>query len=247
MNIPSAQVLLRSWEEGAGSHSIRRALALLDAASPEPGTGDWATVPVGARDAGLLALYEALFGGDLNTVTDCPRCGQTLESTFLAPDVGAAAASAPMVRAPLHFRLRPFALEYRLPTSQDLLAIVEAAEPSTGSTLQLLRRCVLAARRGERPTAVEDLPDEIIRQLGAAIAQQDPGAIIRIDLSCPACTHTWNVEFDIVSHILGELDDWAERTLAEVHILASAYGWREPEILDLSPSRRQSYIEMVQA
>jgi hypothetical protein len=27
-------------------------------------------------------------------------------------------------------------------------------------------------------------------------------------------------------------------------MLASAYGWREPDILSLSPARRQTYVEM---
>jgi hypothetical protein len=33
--------------------------------------------------------------------------------------------------------------------------------------------------------------------------------------------------------------------LAEVHVLAGAYGWSEDAILALSPSRRQHYIALV--
>jgi hypothetical protein len=35
--------------------------------------------------------------------------------------------------------------------------------------------------------------------------------------------------------------------LRDVHELASAYGWRESEILALSPQRRQAYLELVRA
>lgn len=247
MDTPNAPMLLRLWEEGVGSHPIRRALALLDAASHEPEAGRWASAPVGARDAGLLALYEALFGADLNTVTDCPRCGDTLESSFLARETGGASPPVPVVPATLRFRSDGFELEYRLPSSEDLLAIIETPEPSLGATQHLLRRCVLSARRGDRATALEDVSEEVVRALGVAMAEQDPGAIVRISLACPTCAHAWDVDFDIVLHILGELDDWAERTLVEVHVLATAYGWGEREILDMSPTRRLSYIEMVQA
>jgi hypothetical protein len=32
----------------------------------------------------------------------------------------------------------------------------------------------------------------------------------------------------------------------EVHLLASAYGWRESDILAMTPWRRQLYLELVQ-
>jgi hypothetical protein len=35
--------------------------------------------------------------------------------------------------------------------------------------------------------------------------------------------------------------------LREVHVLASANGWSEAEILALSPQRRQRYLEIVTA
>jgi hypothetical protein len=42
-----------------------------------------------------------------------------------------------------------------------------------------------------------------------------------------------------------ELDEWAERTLHEIHVIASNYGWSESEILELSARRRQTYVEMI--
>jgi hypothetical protein len=75
--------------------------------------------------------------------------------------------------------------------------------------------------------------------------EHDPGADVRIGLSCPACQHGWTLGFDIVSFIWGEIEDWAQRLLADVHVLAQAYGWSERDILALSPTRRQLYLEMV--
>jgi hypothetical protein len=39
----------------------------------------------------------------------------------------------------------------------------------------------------------------------------------------------------------------AKRLLAEVHLIASAYGWSEAEILGLSRARRDFYLDMVRA
>ena len=52
--------------------------------------------------------------------------------------------------------------------------------------------------------------------------------------------------FDIVSFFWAEIDAWARRVLREVNVLARAYGWRESDILALSPVRRQIYLSMVQ-
>jgi hypothetical protein len=44
-----------------------------------------------------------------------------------------------------------------------------------------------------------------------------------------------------------EIDARARALLAEVHTLASAYGWSEGEILSLGAARRASYLAMVGA
>ncbi len=56
----------------------------------------------------------------------------------------------------------------------------------------------------------------------------------------------FSVAFDIVSFLWNELNAWAIRTLREVHILASAYGWSETDILAMSPWRRQFYLEVLE-
>ncbi len=92
---PSSEQLLRIWEESAGSHPIRRALALLDAVWPETDVGRWARAPIGTRDGWLLTLHESLFGPQLETVTACPQCGESLESSFTTRDVGGRTPGAP--------------------------------------------------------------------------------------------------------------------------------------------------------
>ena len=83
---------------------------------------------------------------------------------------------------------------------------------------------------------------EAITQRMAAV---DPQADIRLKVTCPACQHTWLASFDTVHFFWDEIDAWARRTLQEVHVLASAYGWSETDILKLSAWRRRAYIELV--
>jgi hypothetical protein len=77
------------------------------------------------------------------------------------------------------------------------------------------------------------------------MAQADPQAEVQLALTCPACQHEWLATFDILSFFWIEINAWALRLLQEVHRLASAYGWRETDILGLSSWRRQFYLEMI--
>ena len=83
--------------------------------------------------------------------------------------------------------------------------------------------------------------------LTEAMAEADPQSHLELALSCPSCQLDWQSVFDIASYLWSEIETWALRILSEVHILASAYGWRETEILALSPLRRQLYLERVAA
>ena len=244
MDLPGAELLLRVWEEQYAAHPIRRALALLDAGWPNAGAGAWSRAPVGERDAALLLLYERLFGAQLQTVTHCPRCSERLESSFSPAAVGARVPSLPPAPAWFTLHERDYEIEFRLPDSEDLLTVARAAADALP---QLLQRCIgRVSREGERLDA-EKLPPAVMRRLQEEMAQRDPAADIRISLSCPACAHEWELGFDIVAHLWDELEDWAQRAVAEVHVLAGAYGWSERDILALSPTRRRCYLDMVQA
>lgn len=244
MNAPDAEVLLRVWEENAGAHPIRRALALLDCAWPETGGAAWAQAPVGVRDGCLMRLYEILFGEQLHTVTRCPACGERLESSFRIQDIRVRPPALPQPGATLALRYERYEMIYRLPNSEDLLRLADGGEQRETA---LLRQCVVGASRDGAAVETETLPPEALAGLAAEMARQDPDADVRIGLSCVGCRHAWSVGFDIISHFWGELEDWAQRILADVHLLARAYGWAEREILALSPTRRRLYLDMVRA
>jgi hypothetical protein len=145
---------------------------------------------------------------------------------------------------PLEFSLNvaEYMVRFRPPNSADLVAC--GGQDMTAIQKQLFSRCVIAAESQSQPIPAEQLPEEVVHTLIEEMAKVDPQAILEIDLCCPACDHRWREAFDIVSFFWSEIDAWARRTLREVHILATAYGWRESDVLSLSPWRRQLYIEM---
>jgi hypothetical protein len=235
--------LLRIWEETRLSHPVRRALSLLDASWPEVDPEAWADLPVGRRDACLVHLYEMLFGPDFQTIASCPRCGERIEAGFTAGQTGFGPFELPGPSKTYQLRDGGYEIQYRLPNSADLLALAEAGGVATAS--QLVERCVEWAMHLDRPMQAADLPDPVVARLAEAASQHDPNAEMSVGLACPACGHEWAPLFDVTAYLSAELDDWAQRLLADIHALALAYGWSEPQILELSHARRRLYLEMV--
>jgi len=50
--------------------------------------------------------------------------------------------------------------------------------------------------------------------------------------------------FDIARYLWSEVHAWALRFLREVDLIARTYHWREEDILALTPTRRQAYLEL---
>jgi|SRR5580658_223565 hypothetical protein len=244
MQIPDASTLLSVWETGASEPLLLKALLLLATAYPERSMEEWTHATVGERDACLLDLRERLFGSTLEMLADCPGCRQTLEVAFKTSDLGAQfsqrASRGRLVRG-------GFEIEYHLPASDDLLAVAQSDPGSDArpASALLLERCIVSGTRDGAEIAPRALPEEIREAIEAAMAELDPGADLSVMLECAHCGRRWQKVFDIVSHLWSDLEDWAQRSLREVHLLASAYGWSERSILSMSPGRRQIYMEMV--
>jgi hypothetical protein len=239
MGTLTASELLDVWERGLARPLPQRVLALLAAAHPEASVEDLAKLPIGRRDGHLLQLRERLFGPQLTAVTQCPTCGEQVESTFRINDIRLA--DGPVAGGMHSAQIDGYSASFRLPNSADLLALTD---PRTARET-LLARCLAEVRNanGEALT-VESLPDQVVAAIAAQMAAADPQADIELRLACPACDHRWPAMFDIASFLWKELHAWALRTLRDVHSLARAYGWREADILALSPTRRQAYLDL---
>jgi hypothetical protein len=244
VNTPSAAALLVAWERGRSQAPVERGLTLLAAACPGTPVDELAQRPVGRRDGELLALRRRLFGSRLTALSGCPACRARLEFAFDVEDVEVEGAAAQA--GGFGLRVDGFELRFRLPDSLDLLHALTEDEPETCRRL-LLDRCLLAARQGEQDRAAAELPVAVADRLAEAMAEVDPQADVRLALACPACGEQWQATFDIVAFLWSELAAWAERTVRDVHALASAYGWSESELLAMHPERRRLYLELTGA
>jgi hypothetical protein len=242
MRVLSPAELLDAWEHGLARRPEQRALALLGAACPEVPTDALARWSIGQRDGQLLTLREWTFGSRLSAVTTCPGCGEQLELTFDAADIRSTLPSAPSEG--LSLSVDDYLVRFRVPNTLDVAVSVDDGDVAA-IRQALLERCVGEARRGDESVAAADLPTSVIERVLAAMGEADPQADVELALQCTACKLEWLATFDIVAFFWSEIQSWAYRILHDVHVLASAYGWREEEILALSPWRREFYLEAV--
>ena len=135
-------------------------------------------------------------------------------------------------------------VEFRIPNGSDVVAIEAAGKIATARAM-LLARCVTQATRDGKPVASNELPPAVVEAVTARMAELDPQADVAVDVDCPWCNHGWREPFDIVTFFWNELSVRARRIFGDVHLLASAYGWSEREILQLTPARRAAYLEML--
>lgn len=238
----TAGQLLTLWEEGLGLPPWQRALVLLAAAFPQASPEDLARLPLGQRDARLLSLRQSVFGPRLTSLAACPSCAEKLELSFGVEDIRVLEPQ-PGDQEPLSLDTGEVRATFRLPNSLDLADISRLGDPAE-ARLRLAARCLISAEVEGEPRAASQLPGPALAAIADKMAAADPQAEVQIALSCPNCGQRWTSAFDILSYFWSEVDAWARRTLREVHLLASAYGWREADILALSPWRRQAYLQM---
>lgn len=220
--------ILDARDAGAGRSATARAL-LLASLDGEDATD----LPLGLRDARLLALRHAWFGASVDCLAECERCAETIEVGF---DVRAIRAPAAAVGAVVTVAADGRDWRVRVPTSRDLLA-AETRRTAAEARMVLLDRCLVEP---------EGTPDEAAAlAIADAVAASDAQADVLLDVACPACGERAALPFDIAGHLWTELDRWADAMLDDVHALATAYGWSEADVLRLPATRRLAYLERV--
>jgi hypothetical protein len=230
----SGSALLSLWERGMHQHPLERPLTILFAANPGRDPEQLRALSVGRRDEELLRLRDQTFGGRISGVVDCPSCAEALELSF---------DTAELAPPPVDGRHAQHSLAvgqqlvvFRLPTAADVAALAGEADVDR-AMFALLERCVASP-------PLCDLSEAARRAVSERMAELDPLADLEIAVVCPTCGHAAAACFDIASFLWIEIDSAARRTLEHVHALASAYGWREADVLELSPVRRRLYLEL---
>lgn len=240
----AVETLLNIWEVGQQQHPVDRALTILAATYPDMSRDELARLSIGQRDARLLRIYEQTFDPQLVCATNCPQCQEALEFVLLTAEIRPADDEEPLERDYL-LQVNDYTLHFRLPNSFDLAAIARQTGNSMTARHLLLERCVLEATYQGEAFAVADLAAPVTAELVAQMARLDPQAEIVLNLDCPACRHTWSALLDIVVFLWSRITAQAKRLLHDVHTLARAYGWREADILAMSATRRQFYLDIV--
>jgi hypothetical protein len=239
------QAILSAWERGRRQPPVERALTLLRDALPAEAAAAPAEWSVGRRDAYLLGVHSATFGERIVAVTACQRCGEQLDLAFRVADIRCPPEGV-AERHELSDEPSGHRVVFRLPSSVDLRAAAACDDPDFARRA-LAERCVLVAERDGEAVPAAMLPQETIDRLAEAMARRDPQADVRFAMACPACEHRWQVQFDVADFLWREVEAKARRLLSDIHTLARAYGWREPDILALSDERRQTYLELLTA
>ena len=212
--------LLAAWEAALPRPRRDRALVLAGVVTGVS-TDGLQDLPIGAVDAYLLDLREGCFGAMLDCLVDCPGCGEELEANVDVAELR----FPPAEEHTREVNVGGRSLVVRALTSRDLLA--------TGDRGSLVRRCL----------AEGDVTDDVLDLVGNIIDELDPQAAPAVELDCPNCRRTWMAPFDIADFVWQEVDRCARRTLHEIHVLAAAYGWREDDVLALTPLRRSYYLQ----
>jgi hypothetical protein len=237
----AASELLAVWEAGCSiADAPQRRAALLHAVVRRDATAEeLMSLPVGQRDADLFSLHSKLFGQHLAVLVTCTSCAEELEFDIdVASLMGSASPPQALVEG-------DWTIDYRLPTPRDLADIRAGAGSDRQRARQLLIGAVIeSARRADIPVSYAELPEHILHMLASKIAAADPNSDIRFNAACPSCAARLCAQLDIASYLWDELDAWARQTLLDVHLLASTYGWTEPDILAVPPLRRRHYLEL---
>lgn len=239
--------LLDVLDSGEGLSVPERALAILAAvglAGP-----DSAALSVGQRDRTLLSVQRSLYGPLLSGLTHCAECDSpieiklevdALEQAMRGPEADAGSTDG----TSFAFEHGSLSCRYRLPQSRDHVAVLAASTPEAARQA-LLRDCISDVWRDGEKLDVDDLRETETAAIGLAIETRDPGAIVTVKLTCPACGADEICVLDPPSFLWRRLESDARRLLYQVHALARAYGWREADVLALTARRRQRYLQLV--
>ncbi len=228
--------LLHVWEQGRQRQPLDRALLLLWACGEGAAQADeLAQRTIGQRDAQLLQARIRHFGPLLEATADCPACAGRMAFSLhldqLAQQARPAAADVCVDTA---------AGRFRLPASVDLAQALSQSEPR-----QALARGLRVDAGAATPADHAALDEAALQSIESALAAADPAAQIDIRLQCDACGQAFDAPLDVADCLWLDVSRRAQQTLDEVHLLASAYGWSEAEVLAVPPARRQHYLQRV--
>jgi hypothetical protein len=220
----------------SGGPSITMLLALLGRVVAVP--TDMSALPAADLGAAALLARRQWLGDRIRTFDRCPApaCGEQIDVSFGVTDY--VAHHAPRRRRGVlvgEGGWFAFATgggpRFRIPTVGDLVTALGSPDPDA----TLSRLC----------TDPLELDGRARRRVDLALGALAPSLRDLVQGSCPGCGRQLTRQFDPISYVLTELADHCRRLYADIHLLASGYGWTEEAIIALPRSRRTRYVAMV--
>ena len=222
-----------SLAEAADQGTAVVADLLRDLAAPADGEPlDWYAMPLADLQAALLGLRRLLEGDRIVSEIRCEACGAPVDLSFSIAEYMTA-------HAPRRVRgaaadtdtdwYRIGSVRFRFPTVADRIAASASGKPEEALRLRCVQGAGPDVRRAENA----------LRHLCPLLADLLSGV-------CPECRREVSVWFDPVSFVLAEMRERATFVYRDIHLLASAYGWSETQILELPRARRMRYVEFLE-
>lgn len=221
MGGPELLRLIDRWDSGAGlpPHGLLAGL-LEPVADGRPLGAD----SLGRRNRRLIALHQRWVDRPIEAHVACPHCSATTE--FVLPLEAMLELSEP----PRDAQVTVAGRHFRLPTMDDLAAV--GPDPHA-----LVGRCAID------PGVALDTAG--LAALGEAFDRADPLARLMVDAACAECGAAVAAEVDLAEFVAAELARLVDLLLRDIDVIAGAYGWSEAAILDLPPTRRARYVELI--
>ena len=132
MHALQATQIIKLWERLQNASPTERAVLML-AEALAADAEEVAKLPIGRRDAGLLALRRATYGALAPCFMRCPGCGTELEFEV---ELDAISLAGPELGAEPHqLEHDGFRLSFRLPVSADLFLVKPDLSDRVGALL----------------------------------------------------------------------------------------------------------------
>jgi hypothetical protein len=244
--VDTDSVLVQAWDDAHDGAPWQRPLLLASAlaaavdvrgAAAEPPDRTWLLdAPVGTGVRLMLELADWWFGPAIDTFFACRSCGQPMEAGLAIREL--LDGTSPIAVEPFPI-ITPSGdtVTVRLPSRSDL-AIVAAERDVEDAVRALLERTVVDAPPEFDPVAHADI-------ISGACEDRDPLGTVVVGVTCPACGATDEPALDVAGWFWARAEAQVRRLLDDVHVLASAYGWSERDILALGPRRRTIYRDWI--
>lgn len=218
--------LLQAWEDAAASDPVRRPLRMLMHAMPETNAGALENMSLLRRNRLLLELYAATFGPTLQGFALCQSCGSAMEFDSNVED---------LLSTLPEFDEGEGGSVHAI-TSCMLLSALQEEDPLNRERL-LLSLC-----SGRDPADLSALDESLLEKLRLSVSVANADAEMCCRIQCAECDEANRVDFDPAYFVWLAVRHRASVLMADVHDIASAYGWAESSILAMTSARREVYL-----